>query len=295
MVVTHNRAMLLQRCLEHLSAQIGVKPDVLVINNGSTDDTEKMLEAGGVDFITQSNLGSAGGWHRGIEEAKGRGYDAVWLMDDDGYPDHEALSVLVDGLEPGVACASSMVVREDDVDRFVFPFPRLDHAGLPVLFAWPRKYKAVKELLAATNGEPYPFAHFFNGALITVSAVERVGNVNRDFFIFGDEVDFFFRLRAAGRVLSVPGARHYHPDVTSRPYSSAKIYYYVRNTFVLHRRYFDHVFLRNFGAVVAALSRTGRRNGLMVAASYVFGRNLPVLLAAMSRGLSGRLGKDFNG
>ena len=35
--------------------------------------TLEMLEARGVDVITQEDVGSAGGWHRGIEAAQDRG------------------------------------------------------------------------------------------------------------------------------------------------------------------------------------------------------------------------------
>lgn len=294
-VVTHNRRELLSRCVDHLQGQVGVAPDILVINNASTDGTDAMLLARGVDFLTQENVGSAGGWHRGIEVAVERGYGAVWLMDDDGYPDKSALQQLVAGLKPGVACASAVVVCEDQPTRFVFPFPRLDASGLPRIFAFPRKITSVEGLAAVAVEGTYPFAHFFNGALINLAATRQVGNVEREFFIFGDEVDYFFRLRRAGEVRSVVSALHYHPDVSQRPYTPAKIYYYVRNTLVLNRRYFNAVWLRNAMAIVIALGRTARRNGLSEALSYVVGRNAPVLRRAVASGLQGKLGKDFDG
>lgn len=294
-VVTYNRRELLSRCIDHLQAQVGHVPDIVVINNASTDGTLEMLEARGVDVITQEDVGSAGGWHRGIEAAQDRGYDAVWLMDDDGFPDAHALHALVGALTPGVACASAVVVCEDDPGRFVFPFPVLDDAGLPKLFGFPRKIATMDDLGAVAVNGTYPFAHFFNGALIHLAAVQRVGNVDRDFFIFGDEVDYFFRLREVGSVISVLKAKHYHPDVSRRPYTPAKIYYYVKNTLVLNRRYFNAVGVRNVLTVGAALGRTASRNGVREALSYVGGRNTKVLGAAIRRGLQGKVGKDFHG
>lgn len=294
-VVTHNRRDLLRRCLDNLLAQRGVSPAILVIDNASNDGTAEMLLSIGVDFITQENLGSAGGWHRGIEEALAGSYEAVWLMDDDGYPDTSALAVLAQSLRPGVACASSVVLREDSRDHFVFPFPRLDRSGLPRLFKWPRKVKTLPALRNLADGGTYPFAHLFNGALISIDTIRSIGNVNRDFFIFGDEVDYFFRLRSAGKVVSVLEARHYHPDVTKRPYTPAKIYYYVKNTLILNRRYFNLVWLRDVLTVAAAIGRTMRRNGFWVGVSLVFGRNAAVLASALRRGMAGKLGKDFDG
>ncbi len=293
-VVTHNRCALLRRCVEHLLAQARAPDGILVVNNASTDDTVAMLESLGVPCVTQENVGSAGGWHRGIAHALEQGYDAVWLMDDDGFPDVGALAALEPALGPEVACVSSIVVREDDPARFVFPFPILDPRGLPVLVRAQRKIGEVAGLEAVAPGGTYPFAHFFNGALIATSAVRAIGNVERDFFIFGDEVDYYFRLRAVGAVHSVLAARHYHPDVSQRPYTEAKVYYYLKNTMILNRRYFDAVGPRNAVAVAAVLVRTAQRNGLAEAASYVAGSRAPTFYRAIVRGLKGRVGKDLH-
>jgi len=171
----------------------------------------------------------------------------------------------------------------------------LDAAGLPVILGNPRKLPTLAALEPRSPAGTYPFAHLFNGALIASSAMRQIGNVNSDFFIAGDEVDYFFRLRQVGEVISVLSARHYHPDVSARPWISIKIYYYIRNTLILNQRYFDHVRLRNSLALVAALGRTARRNGVGEALSYLAGTRLPLLLKAVQAGLSGRLGRDFHG
>ena len=294
-VVTHNRCELLSRCLDHLLMQTRAPDAILVVNNGSTDGTVPMLVQRNVPFLTQENVGSAGGWHRGIQHALEHGFDAAWLMDDDGYPDAGALAALEGALIPSVACASSVVVREDDPTRFVFSFPLLDANGLPLLFSCPRKIPTLRELKQLANDGLYPFAHFFNGALISMDAVRNVGNVNRDFFIFGDEVDYFFRLRTFGRVISVLAALHYHPDVTQRPYTPVKVYYYLKNTLILNGLYFNAVWLRHAVAIAAVLGRTASRNGLSAALSLVVGASAPVFYSAIVRGLRGRIGKDFHG
>lgn len=294
-IVTHNRRDLLQRCLDHIESQARIPDGVLVINNASTDDTEAMLLRRGVRFITQENLGSAGGWHRCMEVALEEKFDSVWLMDDDGYPHSCALAELEKAWAPGVACMSSVVVKEDSPDCFVFPFPVLGGDGLPALISHPRKLRRVQELASVAKEGIYPFAHLFNGALVNLAAVRQVGNVNRDFFMFGDEVDYFFRLRRYGQVYSVLSALHMHPDVSMRPYTPAKVYYYTKNTLVLNRRYFDRPWLRHCLAVVAVLIRTAKRNGLAESISYVIGKRAFTFYAAIRRGLIGKVGKDFEG
>jgi len=293
-VVTHNRCDLLQRCLEYIDAQTRKPDDVLVVNNASTDGTLDMLKRKGTRFITQENLGSAGGWHRCIESALNEDFDAVWLMDDDGFPSVNALEHLERALAPGVACASSIVVKETSPAEFVFPFPVLNEHGLPVICRRVRKLHCVDALASVAPDGTYPFAHFFNGALINMNAVRAVGNVDSGFFMYGDEVDYFFRLRQAGRVCSVLAARHMHPDVSQRPYTPAKVYYYLKNTLVLNRRYFDWPWVRHGLAVAAVLMRTAQRNGFGEALSYVVGKRAPAFYSAISRGLANKVGKDFD-
>lgn len=294
-IVTHNRRELLARCIERVQAQSRPVDGVLVIDNASSDGTVEMLRSRGVPHVTQDNVGSAGGWNRAIEHALVHHFDAVWLMDDDGYPERSALEILVGHLRPGVACASSVVMREDGSGQFVFPFPLLDRQALPVVWARRRKLPTLAELQTYSPTGEYPFAHLFNGALLSMAAVRQVGNVNRDFFMFGDEVDYFFRLRTVGQVISVLGARHFHPDVSQRPYTRAKVYYYVKNTLVLHRRYFNAVGIRNLAAIAIVLIRTARRNGIWQALSFLIGPSASVFFGAIARGLQGKIGKDFNG
>ena len=293
-IVTYNRCALLERCLDHLLSQTVPPTEILVVNNASTDGTVAMLERKRITYTTQPNLGSAGGWHCGIQHAIDGRFDAVWLMDDDGYPDTKALEILQHSLTGDVVCASSIVVCQENPERFVFPFPLLDKLGLPVLFAFPRKITSIKRLLRYADEGVYPFAHFFNGALVLVDAVKRVGNVNRDYFMFGDEVDYYFRLCRVGKVISVIKALHYHPDVSKRPYTPAKVYYFVKNTFFLNRQYMNLTGMRNVLTIVAVLGRTLQRNGVFSALDYLAGKHHHILINAVKRGLRGQIGKDFD-
>lgn len=294
-VVTYNRKALLERCVDHVRAQTRVPDKLLVINNSSTDGTVEMLEAKGVDYVTQPNLGSAGGWARAIEEAIRGGFDAVWLMDDDGYPDAGALELLERSLGDGTACVSSVVLREGNPECFVFPFPRLNRRGNPVLFGPKRKIATLRELQERTRGDLYPFAHLFNGALVRIEAARKTGNVSPEYFMSGDEVDYFMRLRASGPVQSHLRAYHFHPDVTARPLTPEKFYYYLKNTLILNTRYFDWKAARHLLAIAAVLWRTVRRNSFGEALRYVAGNRSPILWKAIFRGLTGRIGKDFGG
>ncbi len=62
-VVTYNRQKLLSECITALKNQTRKIDKIFVVNNGSTDGTEGWLyQQQGIDFITQPNLGGAGGF-----------------------------------------------------------------------------------------------------------------------------------------------------------------------------------------------------------------------------------------
>ena len=112
------------------------------------------LQNRSISFITQENSGSAGGWYSGIKYALDHDFDAIWLMDDDGFPDDDALSLLDAALLPNVVCASSVVVREDLSAEFVFPLPVLNVSGLPIIWGRKRKIITIDELRAVAPEGP---------------------------------------------------------------------------------------------------------------------------------------------
>lgn len=289
-VVTHNRLTLLQRCLHHLAQQSHPADAVLVVNNASTDGTEEYLREAGVRHVTQANGGSSAGWHTGIDRALAEQFDFVWMMDDDGYPDARALETLLQAFTTDLACLSSVVVKEAAPSELVFGLPRLDASGFPTLISWKRKYYRLEEL--TTNGRYplYPFAHLFNGALISADALRRIGNVDTSYVVYGDELDYLWRLNRVGRVATHTGAIHFHPDVSSRPLRESTPYYFVRNSIVLNKRYLNAPKLRSVFAIVIACARIIRRNGLLTFWSYVAGRNKSLLPTAVRHGWSGRMG-----
>lgn len=293
-IVTYNRSKLLMRCIDALKEQVQPADGIIVINNGSTDDTSRILDEKNINYITQENVGSAGGWKKCINYALEQDYDAIWLMDDDGFPDKNALARLKPFLKKNIVCASSIVLREDDINKFVFPFPRLNKNNLPVLYSLRGKIPTLNKLKKLSSQSFYPFAHFFNGALIDIKAINKIGNVNDKFFMFGDEVDFFFRLRSIGDVVSVFSAKHYHPNVTQRPYTHQKIYFYLKNTIILNKKYMNYIWIRHLGAAITILYRTARRNGLAFAFSLVFGRHSYIFFKAFKRGLDGKIANDFD-
>ncbi len=95
-VVTYNRKELLKQCVDRLLRQEGVRCDVVIVDNASTDGTQEMImcqyDRDEVTYVnTGINLGGAGGFQHGVKLAVSMGYEYLWIMDDDTLPEKTAL------------------------------------------------------------------------------------------------------------------------------------------------------------------------------------------------------------
>ncbi len=114
-VVTYNRADLLDVCLRALGNQTYAIDRIIIVDNASTDHTADVLDAYlNLDVVRlPSNAGSSGGFAAGIERAAQDEWDLVWVMDDDVEPEPDALAFLVDSMGPDVAASGPVKVGSD--------------------------------------------------------------------------------------------------------------------------------------------------------------------------------------
>ncbi|MFT3909266.1 MAG: glycosyltransferase [Ferruginibacter sp.] len=258
LIVSHNRQTLLSECVSALRNQ-SRKPDaILVINNGSTDNTAEWLRSQpDILHITQENEGPGHAFSTAINWAYKNGYSWMWCMDDDGYPQKDALQNLLNVDTPDRSLLNCAVINKEDKRSFV----------------WKTKnYKTIDEV-----NEPLikGFGHPFNGTLIHRAIVEKVGTPKPGLFLWGDETEYYYRVVKKYQIpiYTVTNSIHYHPAAAfsyKKDWdfkSSWKIYFYVRNRFHINKSRFSNkimaalhylFFITAFAGTIMVYQKTDR-------------------------------------
>lgn len=223
-IVTFNRTKELKRCIQNVLLQSKKPTDIIIVNNASTDSTyedlcnffsvsfaEKQLDKLSqlcifkdinVYLINMSkNMGGSGGFHEGLKMANEKLLsDYFWLMDDDGYPSENCLEMLFSN------SSKYDYIMPTSIDI-------LDHSKL----SWATKKKNGKktifyEDLKDSWGEIMDYVTPFNGILLSRKCVNEVGYINKDFFIWGDEYDHYWRCREKNiQPVTFLDAKFFHP------------------------------------------------------------------------------------
>jgi rhamnopyranosyl-N-acetylglucosaminyl-diphospho-decaprenol beta-1,3/1,4-galactofuranosyltransferase len=247
-VVTYNRLALLQECITSLRNQTRKLDEIIVVNNSSTDGTFEWLSSQtDLTVITQENSGSAGGQHTGIKTAYERGHDWIWCMDDDGFPDNNCLATLVRVIKQEMpAVVSPIVLNKINHSQLAFYSPILKktkYLGSTIL----------KNEFLNQSGEKIieGFGFFYNGVLISRGVITKVGLPIRELFIWGEEQEYFFRMKKNKiRMVTCAEALFYHPQTRLKlkkilfdKYAYAgtiddRYYYLFRNKGYISKTYF---------------------------------------------------------
>lgn len=168
LIPTFNRAALLKECLDSLLAQSYPLAQIIVIDDGSTDNTAETVRAYGdrVVFLSQANGGKSSALNLGLQNCAA---EFVWICDDDDLAAPDGLESLVTAIQEKpdtdiVFGAYSGFIDEGGKRRFLMPLPLL-RAGEPDV-----KINILEKMI--TN----QFA-----TLVRKSLYDRVGPFNLEF------------------------------------------------------------------------------------------------------------------
>jgi glycosyltransferase involved in cell wall biosynthesis len=103
-IITFNRAALLERTLAGLTRQTRQIDEVIVVDNGPTADTERVACSFTARYVPEPRRGYANARNRGLAEAGG---EVIYFLDDDCVPEPDWADVLWKVLDSGAADLAS--------------------------------------------------------------------------------------------------------------------------------------------------------------------------------------------
>ncbi len=282
LVVTFNRKQLLVECLEALLKQTYTLDAVYIIDNASTDGTpEFLIEKGFVDKVIYNdkeiveavkyipitnfsdrvveihyvrlneNTGGAGGFYEAIKRAYEKGYEWLWLMDDDTIPDKNALKELLSAYvqfketEKPVLLCSKVVWVDGTLHPMNIANPKKDRSNADFFktkrktfrydslasFLLSRRMEIIKQAEDRSSLVSIRYASFVS-LLLHRNAVKQFGFPIKNYFIWNDDVEYTARILKKSFGVLVPSSVVVHKTTIKHTPLDAcglKVYYEIRN------------------------------------------------------------------
>lgn len=204
-LVVYNHYELTESCLRHLAAQTR-EHRVIVVDNGSTDDTRARLRAEWPQHeLVAVERNQALSRSTNLGAARGSGDVILWINNDvDCRPDFLERLVAPMDADPqlGSACGLMLAPGEELIDSFGLTADRT-LAGFPRLQRQPAG--------RAHEQDPAPIGPAGTAAAYRRSAWEAVGGLDERIFAYSEDLDLALRFGAAGwRTVLVPEAVGVH-------------------------------------------------------------------------------------
>ena len=189
-VVTYNRLEMLKKCISAIENQT-YSCDILIVNNASTDNTEEWIVSYSkskdniIYYNTGENIGGAGGFNYGMRKAVEAGYDYVWVMDDDCIPNTDALEKLMNadkilGGPENYGYLSSVVLWTDGTEC------KMNRQKIRK--AYYENVHYLKDSIIQVEQST------FVSLLFSAQTIKKVGLPIKDFFIWGDDIEYTRRI-----------------------------------------------------------------------------------------------------
>ena len=222
-IVSHNSKDLLRNCLRSVyQSQTRYGFDVLVHDNASVDQTPEMVEAEfpNTKLIRGENVGFSKANNAGIKQSQGR---YVLLLNPDTEVSKDTFETMINFMDshPDVGISTCKLALPDGTldkaCRRSFPTPWVSFtrlAGLSKIFPKSKIFNKYN-LGYLPETEEHEIDSCVGAFLLTRRVViEKVGLLDENFFLYGEDIDFCFRAKNAGW----------------------KVYYYSQTTVIHHKR-----------------------------------------------------------
>jgi len=237
--------------------------EVIVVDNDSSDDSVETIFRNFPEVIlirNDQNVGFARANNQAIRIAQGR---YILLLNSDTVIQPDTLQIMVSYMEqnPEVGASGCKVVLPDgSLDKACrrgFPTPEASFyylTGLSRLF--PRNARLNQYQLTHLDPDESCPVDCLVGAFMMVrrEVIQQVGLLDEDFFMYGEDVDWCYRIKQAGWVI------YYYPRTSIMHYKGASskrkpvkiVYEFHRAMYLFHKKHYRHQYSWLTNAVVYA-------------------------------------------
>ncbi len=234
-ILNWNQTDLTLACLQSVFNQDYPALRVIVVDNGSTDGSASIIKSAypqATVLETGTNVGYSLGNNIGIQCAMQDKADYVFLLNNDTELDRYMLSELVAVAEsdPEIGVTGPTMLYYGAPETIWCAGNSIDwHSGATHRL---RADNDVRTLVNESNEQ----VDFITSCAVCIKRMvfEEIGLMDKRFFIYYDEADWFVRAATAGwRTVYVPSAKMWHKvSATMGESSPSTDYYMVRNSFL---------------------------------------------------------------
>jgi len=205
--------------------------DILIVDNASNDGTQEAVTSKFRDIIyirNKENLGGTGGFNTGLKFVLNNKekYKYIWLLDNDVELINDPLSPAIEILknDKSIGVVGSSILSQENKEIIT------EIGGLIV-----KKNRILgncKGRKLNECNEIYEVDYVAScSAFLKVKVLEKVGIWDDYYFIYFDDVDFFWRIKNEGyKIIATKKSIVSHPDFVEKSNIFGG-YYYMRNSF----------------------------------------------------------------
>jgi len=232
LIVNWNNYSDTKECLESLTQLSSDNYQVMLVDNGSSDDSSRLLkeEFPEIHLLNlPENLGFAGGNNVGLEYALKEEYPFILLLNNDTIVQKEDfLDELIQTLEDeqSVGAVGPAVEQADGITQLsILPYPDIGNSiinSLGLYYPNHNKRKYVDSIAGCC-------------VLVRREAILQAGLLDENYFMYGEETEWFFRIRKKGwKVLFLPIKSIFHKGGASSKKIDDKEIYIERRANVIY-------------------------------------------------------------